>query len=214
MPKRKTPSSTEFPFHITARTNNREPFAGELGFVWKTFTGELLIQHHLHGIRVHAFVLMPNHFHLLVSSPSRPVGDFMRDFLGSSTRIINCRNQRTGHITGGPYFGSLISDPTYYLHAFKYVIRNPVRGGLIVYPAEYPFSTYSNSLGFGHLGLPIFPPNWSLDHYLPQDPESMDTWLNKPHRMEELELIRKGLRKKEFDRSTKRTSRRKQTLSI
>ncbi len=136
----------------------------------------------------------------------------MRDFLGSSTRILNCRNQRTGHVTGGPYFGSLISDPTYYLHAFKYVIRNPIRAGLVTYAAEYPFSTYSNTLGLGHLVVPIFPPNWSLDNYLPQDPEAMDAWLNKPHRKEELELIRRGLRKKEFDIAAKRTDRRMQTL--
>jgi len=214
MPKRKTPASTEFPFHITARANNREQFPGEIEFIWKTFTGELFIQHHLYGIRVHSFVLMPNHFHLLVSSPCRPVGSFMRDFLGASTRIINFRNQRSGHITGGPYFGSLISDPTYYLHAYKYVIRNPLRAGLVEHAAEFPFSTYSRSLGLGHLSLPIFPPAWSLDEFLPQDPESMDTWLNKPHRTEELELIRKGLRRKEFDISPSRTSRRKQELLV
>lgn len=36
MPKRKTPLSTEFPFHITARANNKETFPGDLGFIWKT----------------------------------------------------------------------------------------------------------------------------------------------------------------------------------
>lgn len=212
MPKRRTPLSTDFPFHIGARSNNREHFPGDLQFIWDTFTGELLLQHLLYGIRIHAFVLMANHFHLLVTSPHRPIGLLMRDFLSSATRIINCRNRRTGHITGGPYFGSLINDPTYYLHAFKYVIRNPVTAGICDTVSEYPFSTYGRSLGFGHLPFPIFPPNWDLDAYLPQDVESMDAWLNKAHRAEEVERIRKGLRRKEFSISPRRSNRREDPI--
>ncbi len=214
MPKRRTPASTEFPFHITARANNRENFPGELEFIWQTFAGELLLQHLLYGVKMHAFVLMPNHFHLLASSPERPMGSFMRDFLGSSTRIINCRTQRTGHLTGGPYFGSLVSEPVYYLHAFKYVVRNPVRAGLCEFVADYPYSTYGCTLGSAHLPFPIFPPSWSLDEYLPQETEAMDAWLNRAYQKEELELIRKGLRKKEFKVVADQDTRRKVSLDF
>lgn len=214
MPKRRTPLSTDYPFHITARANNREPFPADLEFIWKTLTGEIFIQHVQFGIRVHGFVLMPNHFHLLVTSPLRPIGSFMRDFLGPSTKIINARTQRTGHLTGGPYFGSMITDPTYFLHAYRYVIRNPVRAGLSAHAGDYSFSTYNRWLGFGHLPFPIFAPAWDLDRWLPQDVESMDAWLNQPTAAEEVERIRRGLRKRTFKLPVNRSTRKQESISL
>lgn len=214
MPKRRTPPSSDLPFHITARSDNREPFPGDLEFIWKTFSGELLLQHRLHEVLIHAFLLIPNHFHLMVTSPNRPIGAVMRDFLGSATRIINHHNRRSGHLTGGPYFGSLITDPTYYLHCYKYVLRNPVRAELCRQVSDYPFSSYGLSMGNGHLPFPLHAPNWSLDLYLPQSQASIDAWLNKPHKKEETETIRKALRKKVFKIPVNRTTRKPEKLDL
>ena len=208
MPRRRTPLSTDYPFHITARTNNRERFPGKLDYVWRVFSNELWLQAKLYALRIHAFVLMPNHFHLLASSPEREIGLCMREFLSSSTRIINAKNQRTGRVFGGPYSGSLIQDPYYFLHAYKYVIRNPARAKLCSFVGQYAFSTYACSIGLRHLPIPLCMPEWNLAAFLPQDAESMDLWLNKPHRSEENEALRKALRRKEFSMPAHRSSRR------
>lgn len=209
MPRRRPEKNREFPYHINARANNREPFPGDREYIWKTFTGELFLQHVLHKVRVHAFVLMPNHFHLILTSPEKDLGDVMRDFLASSTRIINAKTRRTGHILGGPYFATLIKDPLYYLHAYKYALRNPVKANLCKQVIDYPFSTYHEVLGYRPLRVPVFPPGWSLDAHLPQDLEWVDHWLNRAHRSEEAEAIRRALRKKEFAFSPRASSRRR-----
>jgi putative transposase len=204
----------EFPYHLTARANNREDFPALARFIWKTFTGELFIQQVLHGLKVHEFVLMPNHFHLLASSANRDMNLVMRDFLSSSTRIINHRTRRSGRIFGGPFHWSVVGDARYYAHVTKYVIRNPVKAGLAGSVAEYQFSTYSCALGLSPLTVRLSRPSGSLDRLIPRDVQERDTWLNRPHPYEINEAIRKGLRRKDFQIKPDAISRRKLDLSI
>lgn len=130
MPRSKLVRTDDLPYHIVARCNNREPFPCPLDRAWKAFC-ELLYEFSVQGrLRVHAFVLMPNHFHLIASTPDADLDRVMMDFMRTITRTIQFISGRTGHIFGGPYRQSLIDSTRYFAHAFKYVYRNPVKGGL------------------------------------------------------------------------------------
>lgn len=202
----------EFPFHITVRGNNREEFPCERWFAWKTFCGELYLQQILYGLRVHAFVMMPNHLHLLASGKGRKIELIMRDFLSSSTRIINHRARRTGRIFGGRYHKSLVADPAYFALVFKYVYRNPVKASLAENVADFPYSTYAGVLGLAPLMLQVSLPGQDLGRLIPYDPSHLDAWLNQAGSAELNEAVRKGLCHADFRLVADRGTRRKISL--
>ncbi len=207
MPRKALFRTTEFPYHLTARANNRECFPGELEFIWKTISGEIYLQHLKYELRVHAFVLMPNHFHLLATSPERSIDLVMKEIQGSTTRIVNTRHRRHGHLFCGRYYWSLIDSPLYFANVLKYVVRNPVKAALCESVAEFPFSTYAGLVGNCHLPFALFPPGRNLDLLLPAEASQRDHWLNTPHGAEVNEVIRKGLRRKQFKVSVDRKTR-------
>lgn len=127
MTKKKLFRTNFFPYHVVARVNNREHFPGELAFAWKVLTSELYLQTVLYGMRIHAFVLMPNHFHLLITSPEIQIDKSMKEFLSSSTRIMNTGNRRCGRVFGARYHWSSVQNAMYYAHALKYIYRIPLR---------------------------------------------------------------------------------------
>lgn len=199
--------SRELPYHITARCNNREEFPGELALVWRVLVSELHVQYVLYKINIHAFVLMPNHFHLLVTSPDREIDLVMKEFLGSSTRVLNTMFLRSGHIFGGRYSWSLISEARYYAYALKYIYRNPVKAGLCEFVADHPYSTYGFEAGRVHLPFPLLGPRREMSYLVPNDLEAKDAWLNRAHDAREAEAIRKALRRRLFKVPTDRKTR-------
>lgn len=214
MPRKKTPPSGNFPFHISGRVNNREKFPGQLRYHWKLFGNELYLQCIANQILVHAFVLMPNHYHLLISTLTAPISHVMRDLLSSYTRIVNAKYSRTGHLFGGRFNRSLIRNPYYYAHVLKYVYRNPVKAGICDRVGDYPFSTYSALTGRHRLEIPIQRPLEGLDRLVPytEDLIPSDEWLNQPHPAEASEAIRRALLKKEFGLPVNPKSRKKAKL--
>jgi len=198
MPRKTFIHTPLFPYHVTARVNNREIFPADLSFVWKTLTNELFLQEKLHGCRIHAFVLMPNHFHLLISATQTPISKVMQELLSAATRIINTRARRTGHLFGGRYHWSVINDPLYYAHALKYVYRNPVKAGLSESVASYRFSTLPGLLGEIFLPVVIHPVSDPIGRLVPPNLGALEDWLNRAHKKEENEAIRKALGRKEF----------------
>jgi putative transposase len=205
--------STSHPYHVVARINNREKFPCDLAYAWKVLTDELDIQSMLHEIRVHAFVLMPNHIHLLVTTPRAPISKAMQGFLSSSTRIINTRTRRTGHLFGSHYYWSLVHDPFYFAHVVKYVYRNPVKAGLCARVEEYVFSTFSGLAGLAPLPLRMYPYPKESGSLIPVCFEELEKWLNQPHQAEEAAAIQKGLMKKKFQPPVNRNNRKRMALS-
>jgi REP element-mobilizing transposase RayT len=204
MPRRKLIYSKEWAYHVTARVNNREVFPGDLSFCWGTICIELQLQATQREIRIHALVLMPNHFHLILTTPEAPISEVMRSVMSSSTKIINAYNGRTGHLFGGRYHWSLITSRLYYSHALKYVLRNPVKAGLADSAAAYPFSSYPGSIGMTHQPLTILPPLLGLEGLVPSDIEEFDQWVNEPQEKEANEAIKKALKRKVFKLPVKR----------
>lgn len=210
MPRKSLPWFKDFPYHVTARANNREPFPGGLDFIWRTMTDELSRRSKENGLQVHAFVLMPNHFHLLASSPETPWSTVMQLALCNVTKAVNHHCGRWGRLFGSRYRPTVIQDANYYAHAFKYVHRNPVKAQLCASVAQYRYSTFLSLAGSGALPLKVTQAAPALSRFVPDvDREfaALEEWLNRPYDPREERAIRHALRKRTFEISAPRSRR-------
>jgi REP element-mobilizing transposase RayT len=98
--------------------------------VWTVMTEQLHFAHHAFNLRIRSFVLMSNHFHMLVSTPDSNLPQAMAFFMRETSREIIRRAGRINQAWGGPYSGSMLTQNSYFLNAYKYVYRNPVKAGL------------------------------------------------------------------------------------
>jgi putative transposase len=99
---------------------------------------------------VHAYVLMSNHVHLLVTAREASAPARMMHALGTRyVRHFNDRHERTGTLWEGRYRSSLIDSERYFLRCSRYIETNPVRAGLAAGPEDYRWSSFrSNAEGW------------------------------------------------------------------
>jgi putative transposase len=100
------------------------------------------------GCAVHAYVLMTNHVHLLVT-PGEPgaVSAMMQDIGRRYVRVINTIHERTGSLWEGRFKSSLIDSAHYLMTCHRYIECNPVRSGMARNPAAYPWSSHAHYAG-------------------------------------------------------------------
>lgn len=193
MPRAHTVLQNEFPYHVTGRCINREWFASPLEEVWKIMSNHLFyVRHALNG-RIHAFVLMPNHYHLLISTPDSNLSQIMAYFMKSTSADLTRANSRINQSYGSRHFRCIIESQHYYLHAYKYVYRNPVKAGLSKVVESYPYSTLTGLLGFRHMYIPL-----EEDSILFDDVEGTLKWLNLAPAETEWESVRRAIKKRTF----------------
>ena len=138
------------PQHVIQRGNNRSAiFAAPADY--ERFRAYLHAACTRHGCLVHAYVLMTNHVHLLVTP--RHVGAIGRVMQSVGRRYVQHFNRwhnRTGTLWEGRYKAVVIDSDAYLLTCYRYIERNPVRAGMVRGPADYPWSSYrSNAFGVG-----------------------------------------------------------------
>ena len=135
-------SFPDIPMHVVQRGNNRQAcfrlrndFVRYLGYLGDAATR--------YGVSVHAYVLMTNHVHLLVT-PSCKLGvSRMMQFVGRSyVRCFNKIHRRTGTLWEGRFKSFVIADDSYLMACHRYIELNPVRAGLVSTPDKYPWSSY------------------------------------------------------------------------
>jgi len=113
-------------YHVTCRGNDRRSifssdtdrsaFLELLGRSADIYQTELLV-----------YVLMSNHFHLMVKTPRGNLREFMRHFNISYTAWFNRRHQRSGHLYQGRYHSFLIDADNYLKEVSRYIHLNPVK---------------------------------------------------------------------------------------
>jgi putative transposase len=136
------------PLHVIQRGNNRQAIFFEdqdygLYHEW------LACAAHEHGCAVHAYVLMTNHVHLLVTPAKAHSLPRMMQSLGRRyVRTINGRHRRTGTLWEGRYKAAPLDSDAYFFACSRYIELNPVRAGMVRGPGDYSFSSYrANALG-------------------------------------------------------------------
>lgn len=101
------------------------------------------------GLPVHAYVMMPNHVHLLLGPGEQGVvGSLMQSLGRRYVRYFNDRHARSGTLWEGRYRSTVIEPARYLLACYRYVELNPVRAGLATDAAHYLWSSCRHHLGF------------------------------------------------------------------
>ena len=107
------------------------------------------------GCIVHAYVLMTNHVHLLVTPGSKDsIGQLFQGLGRHYVRYINETYHRHGGLWEGRHKGNVIQSQTYLLSCMRYIEMNPVRAGMVDHSAKYRWSSYAaNALGVSNVIL-------------------------------------------------------------
>lgn len=192
MPRAKRILQADFPYHVTNRTVNKVPFPLPLDELWRLFSKRLHFCSILFGIEIHAFVLMSNHYHMIVRCPENNLSTFMTYFNREMSKEINQFSGKINQNFGNRYYASVVQDPRYYLTVYRYVYRNPVDAGLSNSVENYPYSSFQFVLG-KKMEFPIY------DYPIIESENYVDlASLNKDYKADEKRKIRTALRKTYF----------------
>jgi putative transposase len=139
------------PAHVMQRGHNRGP----VFFAEQDCLEYLRCLKHAadtYGCKVHAYVLMTNHVHLLVTPETREsIGELFQGLGRHYVRYINETYQRHGGLWEGRHKGNIIQSESYLLSCMRYIEMNPVRAGMVDHPAQYRWSSYAaNALGMSN----------------------------------------------------------------
>ena len=101
---------------------------------------------HSNDCSVHAYVLMTNHTHLLITPGTERSLPLLMQAMGRGyVQKLNRQCNRTGTLWQGRYKASLIQDDRYLLTCYRYIELNPVRAGMVKHPGDYPYSSYHHN---------------------------------------------------------------------
>lgn len=208
MPRARLIRSDDLPYHVYARSNNKEWFYLPMKEVWEVFCWKW--KNVVDGLdaKIHAFVLMSNHFHAILTTPRANIDAIMEHFMRESAREINSKAERINHLYGGPYGWSLIRERHHYEQVVRYVHQNPLEAGMCERVEDYSYG----SLFYQHRGISLpfemEPSRFELDRVGDTPIYRRLDWLNMRYVQEERDAIRRALRHSVFtpkgDRRTHR----------
>jgi len=143
MPRKPRMYLADVPAHIVQRGNNREPcfFAEDDCRYYLDRLSQALKRYQ---VKLHAYVLMTNHVHLLMT-PSNAEGiSKVMSLLGQHyVMYINRTYRRSGTLWEGRHKASIVNAEEYLLLCYRYIELNPIRAGMVKSPEEYPWSSYA-----------------------------------------------------------------------
>jgi putative transposase len=142
MPRRSRIRLPGYPLHILQRGNDRKAcFRSDADRVLYL----ALLEEHSKNEKcsVHAYVLMDNHVHLLVTPwEKQSASELMRKLGQHYAQHFNKVHKRTGALWEGRFKSFVVDSEGYLLRCYRYVERNPVRAGMVRRASEYPWSSY------------------------------------------------------------------------
>lgn len=141
MPRKMLIRSADLPYHVTIRCNNREWFDLPMRRVWEICLYSISRANFKRPVNIEAFVLMANHYHLLLYTPNGDLDKFMQIFNTCLSHFLRIETNRINRIFGDRYKWSLVTEQRYYQNVVRYVFQNPIRAGLVSLCQEYPFSS-------------------------------------------------------------------------
>lgn len=142
MPRRARIAIAGIPWHVIQRGNNRSAcFYAEEDY--RRYLETLYEQASKQDCAIHAYVLMTNHVHLLLT-PNRPDGvALLMKHLGQRyVQYINRTYHRSGTLWEGRFRSCLTQSEDYVLSCYRYIELNPVRADMVRHPRDYRWSSY------------------------------------------------------------------------
>ena len=129
-------------YHVTSRGNLRERIFFD-DRDRDNFIDILKRTKERYSYILHAYVLMDNHYHLLIETPLANLKQIMQNINTSYSVSINKKYGRNGHLFQGRYKAIIVDKENYLLELSRYIHLNPVRANIVKYPGEYKWSSYS-----------------------------------------------------------------------
>ena len=164
------------PYHIVARSNNKDWFDVPMDYLFGVYINVLKHCIQEHNVQLHAFVLMSNHFHMMLSTPNKNIDKFLRYFMTETSKGIGKKSSRINHIYGGRNHKNIILTAESYAFCLKYLYRNPVKANICERVENYPWSTISKKPN--KMTALIQSPSYGHDAELPPGLADRINWFN------------------------------------
>jgi putative transposase len=153
-------------YHVINRGNGGTTIFHKDGD-YRAFLNLLVIAKRTYAVNVFGFCLMPNHFHLVLQPAGNDaLGPFMQWWMTSHVRRYHYHYRSHGHVWQGRFKSFPIQHDDHFLTVIRYVVRNPVRAGLVAHSHEWPWS----SLHFTDM----------IDPWPVERPMNVEQWVNEP----------------------------------
>ena len=152
-----------YPHHVIQRGNDRQPIVQDDADRQRLL--DLWYEHaRAFKVAIHAYVLMDNHFHLLLTPETDDALPKMMQAVGRSyVRYFNQRHQRSGTLWEGRYRSTLIDSERYLLACMVYIDLNPVRAGMVQQAQDFAWSSHRHCMGLrSDKLLTLHPLYWDL----------------------------------------------------
>jgi putative transposase len=133
--------------------------------------------------RIHAYCLMDNHYHIVLETVDGNLSKDMRHLNGVYTQYFNRQHNRVGHIFQGRFQAILVVLGSYLLELSRYVVLNPIRAGIVKNMDDWPWSSYSATIGKS-LIQDWLETDWLLSHFGKQ---------RKRARLKYIDFVREGI---------------------
>ena len=143
MPRKPRFYVAEMPVHVVQRGNNKQAiFFDDADY--KAYLKWLREAAEKYDCAIHAYVLMTNHVHILVTPKDTDGISRMMQYVGRRyVPYINQSYGRSGTLWEGRYKSSLIDAESYFLACSRYIEMNPVRADMVKHPSDYLWSSYA-----------------------------------------------------------------------
>jgi len=148
MPRKPRTYLAGMPHHVIQRGNNR-PICFFSDENYHAYLDYLHTACQRYGVALHAYVLMTNHSHLLMTPECRDgISQVMQSLGRGYVQHVNKQLKRSGTLWEGRHKSSLIDADDYLLACYRYIELNPVRAAMVDHPGDYPWSSYrANAYG-------------------------------------------------------------------
>jgi REP element-mobilizing transposase RayT len=160
MPRKNLIRTNTYFYHVTTRSNHKQWFSIPLADVWNISIQSMKLAQDKCPAIVSQYVLMSNHYHMLIRTPNCDVDRFMYWFNKTFSELLREKSGAVNRMFGSRYKWSVIKSDRYFYNVFRYIYQNPVRAGLVEKCHKYPYSSHY----YQYYGLDIGFPFAKLDH--------------------------------------------------
>ena len=133
-------------YHVTSRGNERRKIVMDDSDRW-LFVRILDEMIEENGIVCHAWVLMDNHYHLMLETPGANLSAAMKHLNSIYTQKFNLKHHRSGHLFQGRFKAIVVEKDTYLKELCRYLVLNPVRAKMVKHPRDWKWSSYRATAG-------------------------------------------------------------------
>lgn len=130
------------PAHVVQRGNNRDACFFDTQD-YREYLNWLKEATEKYRVALHAYVLMINHVHLLMTPrDDSGISKVMQSVGRRYVQYVNHNYKRSGTLWEGRHKGNIVDAEDYLLSCYRYIELNPVRAGMVEHPGDYPWSSY------------------------------------------------------------------------